>query len=147
MDFDAALIIQTNQDQELDAQKLDAQKLDVEKQEAWVLRAGAELWKAVVLEAECPADDTRKALTAVRRALDCARRLRHATGIPDAERCHLESECKKAVGTQILALRQWGQGRGLHWDDDFGTRWGQALSSCDDAPNPLSSDQPSGPSR
>lgn len=96
-------------------------------QEAWTLRAGAELWKAFVAEANCPASDTQKALKAVRHALDCARRLRVAAGISEATRKELEAECVQAAEEQVLALRQWGRGRGMRWGADWGTRWGEAL--------------------
>ena len=97
--------------------------------EAWVLRAGAELWKAVVAEAENPAADTQAALAAVRLALDCARRLRCAGGISEAVRDELEAECDNAAESQILALQQWGRGRGMHWESEWGTQWGETLSS------------------
>lgn len=96
--------------------------------EAWVLRAGAELWKAVVAEADSPAEDTQDALAAVRAALDCARRLRccpqEAT---HEERLTLSDECDQAADAQLLALRRWGQGRGQQWDEDWGTQWGEEL--------------------
>lgn len=96
--------------------------------EAWVLRAGAELWKAVIAEAASPAGDTQEALSAVRAALDCARRLRCCSPeITEEERTHLSGECEHAATVQILALRQWGRGRGLHWNEDWGTQWGEAL--------------------
>ncbi len=112
-----------NQDQ-------DAREQDV--REAWVLRAGAELWKAVVAEAGKPAEDTQKALEAVRSALDCARRLRCAGNISAAARGELEAECGKAAERQMQALQQWGRGRGLRWEKEWGTRWGETLSSEDD---------------
>ena len=96
--------------------------------EAWVLRAGAELWKAVVAEAGNPAQDTQDALRAVRAALDCARRLRCCS--PDLtaeERARLSTECEHAGEAQMLALLAWGRGRGLRWDENWGTRWGEAL--------------------
>ena len=95
--------------------------------EAWTLRAGAELWKAVVAEADCPAQDTQQALAAVRHALNCARRLRVA-GDLSGEACRkLEAECDHAAEQQMQALRQWGRGRGMSWEADWGTRWGDAL--------------------
>lgn len=102
--------------------------------EAWVLRAGAELWKAVVAEAGDPAEDTQKALFAVRAALDCARRLRCCSPeIAPEERARLSAECDRAAEAQMLALHTWGRGRGLHWDKNWGTQWGEAL-----LPAPLS---------
>ncbi len=103
-------------------------KNNQDAREAWVLRAGAELWKAVIAEAESPAEDTQEALAAVRAALYCARRLR---GCPQEaapeERRLLSAECARAADAQLLALRQWGQKRGQHWDEDWGTQWGEAL--------------------
>ena len=96
--------------------------------EAWVLRAGAELWKAVVAESGSPAEDTQKALEAVRSALDCARRLRCAGEIAEQERAVLCAEAARAAERQALALQQWGRGRGLHWGADWGVQWGEALS-------------------
>lgn len=96
--------------------------------EAWMLRAGAELWKAVVAEANHPANDTQKALAAVRAALDCARRLRCCPETATAEeREVLSRECLQASEDQYLALRRWGQGRGLPQDEEWGTQWGEAL--------------------
>ncbi len=96
--------------------------------EAWVLRAGAELWKAVVAEAGHPAEDTQKALAAVRSALDCARRVRCCPPeVPKTQREAISAECDRAAEAQVLALRRWGQGRGLHWDEDWGTQWGESL--------------------
>lgn len=96
--------------------------------EAWVLRAGAELWKAVVTEASEPAEDTQKALSAVRAALNCARRLRCCSPKAVAsERARLSAECDRATEDQMLALRTWGHGRGRLWDKDWGTQWGEAL--------------------
>lgn len=95
--------------------------------EAWVLRAGAELWKAVIAEAGHPAEDTQKALSAVRAALDCARRLRCSPEVTAEERTRLSAECDRAAEAQMLALRAWGRGRGLRWDEDWGTQWGEAL--------------------
>lgn len=98
--------------------------------EAWVLRAGAELWKAVVAEADAPAKDTQEALSAVRAALDCARRLRCCSPKVTAEERHaLSAECDCAAEAQMLALRAWGRGRGLRWDEDWGTQWGETLVS------------------
>jgi len=94
--------------------------------EAWLLRAGAELWKAVVAEAERPAEDTQTALAAVRHALDCARRLRRAG---EHEHVALLEQCAQATKNQMLALQQWGRGRGLNWDDEWGTQWGETLSA------------------
>ncbi len=105
-------------------------KLDQDAREAWLLRAGAELWKAVIAEAGCPAADTQEALAAVRHALDCARRLRRAG---EHEHVALLEQCAQATKKQMLALQQWGWGRGLKWDDDWGTQWGEALSSEDSA--------------
>ena len=99
-----------------------------EKREAWVLRAGAELWKAVVMEADHPAADTQKALQAVRFALDCARCLRQAGDIPEAERAILSKQAASAATLQALALQQWGRGRGRGWDADWGIQWGEMLS-------------------
>ncbi len=94
--------------------------------EAWLLRAGAELWKAVVAEAECPAADTQAALAAVRHALNCARRLRRAG---EQEHVALLEQCAQATKNQMMALQQWGQGRGLNWDSDWGTQWGETLAA------------------
>lgn len=94
--------------------------------EAWLLRAGAELWKAVVAEAERPAADTQTALAAVRHALDCARRLRRAG---EHEHVALLEQCAQATQKQMLALQQWGRGRGLNWDKEWGTHWGETLSA------------------
>ena len=111
-----------------DAREEDAREEDA--REAWVLRAGAELWKAVVAEAGDPAEDTRKALFAVRAALDCARRLRCCSyGVTAEEHARLSAECERAAEAQMLALRAWGRGRGLRWDDDWGIQWGEALSA------------------
>ena len=96
--------------------------------EAWVLRAGAELWNAVVAEAQHPAEDTQKALAAVRAALDCARRLRRCPpAVTAQERDRLAFECSQAAENQRLALRQWGRGREMHWDEEWGTQWGEEL--------------------
>jgi len=96
--------------------------------EAWVLRAGAELWKTVVAEGGSPAEDTQEALAAVRSALDCARRLRCCSPeVTEQERIVLTAECNRAADTQLFALRQWGQGRDLDWDEEWGTQWGEAL--------------------
>ena len=65
--------------------------------DAWVLRAGAELWKAVIAEADHPAEDTQKALAAVRYALDCARFLRCAEAITEPERSALAAEAAQAA--------------------------------------------------
>lgn len=108
---------------------------DEDKREAWVLRAGAELWKAVVAEAGSPAEDTQKALEAVRNALDCARRLRCAGDIPRETWLKLEAECEQASEMQASALQQWGRGRGMDWGEDWGTQWGETL-----APKSRSSD-------
>lgn len=98
--------------------------------EAWALRAGAELWKAVVAEAGNPAEDTQKALFAVRAALDCARRLRCCSPKITAEERHaLSAECDCAAEAQVLALRAWGRGRGLHWGEEWGMQWGETLVS------------------
>ncbi len=105
--------------------------------EAWVLRAGAELWKAVVTEAGDPAEDTQKALSAVRAALDCARRLRCCPPeVTAEEHARLSAECDRAAEAQILALRAWGWGRGRHWNEDWGLRWGETLLSEDNATHP-----------
>lgn len=101
-------------------------KSNEDAQEAWLLRAGAELWKAVVAEAQSPAADTQAALAAVRHALDCARRLRRAG---EHERAALLEQCAQATRSQMIALQQWGRGRGLNWDDDWGTQWGETLSA------------------
>lgn len=96
--------------------------------EAWVLRAGAELWKAAVAEADSPAEDTQNALSAVRAALDCARRLRCCSPeVMSEERVRLSAECDRAAKSQVLALQAWGQGRDRHWNEDWGTQWGEAL--------------------
>ena len=96
--------------------------------EAWVLRAGAELWKAVIAEAGSPAEDTQNALSAVRAALDCARRLRCCSPeVTEEERAALSAECDRAAEAQLFALHAWGKGRGLCWDEDWGTQWGEAL--------------------
>ena len=118
-----------SQKQGTDAQSKDAQEEDV--REAWVLRAGAELWKVVVAEAEHPAADTQIALAAVRLALDCARRLRCAGDISEAARNDLETECDNAAEAQMLALQQWGRGRGMQWGTEWGMQWGETLSSED----------------
>ena len=116
-------------------------KKDEDAHEAWVLRAGAELWKAVVAEAQHPADDTQKALAAVRAALDCARRLRCCSPVAAAqERELLSLECAQAAENQRLALRQWGQGRGMHWGEEWGTQWGEALLPDTPAPAEAGSD-------
>ena len=92
------------------------------------MRAGAELWKVVVAEAGFPAEDTQAALAAVRAALDCARRLRCCSPeVTAAERARLSAECDRAGEAQILALQAWGYGRGLRWDKEWGTQWGEAL--------------------
>lgn len=105
--------------------------------EAWVLRAGAELWKAVVAEAGDPAEDTQRALFAVRAALDCARRLRCCSPEVTAEdRELLSAECERAAEAQTLALRAWGCGRGLRWDKNWGTQWGEALLPSPTEPVP-----------
>ncbi len=101
-------------------------KSNEDAREAWLLRAGAELWKAVVSEAESPAPDTQIALAAVRHALDCARRLRRAG---EQEHAALLEECAQATHNQVWALQQWGRGRGLNWDEDWGTQWGETLSA------------------
>ncbi len=101
--------------------------------EAWLLRAGAELWKAVVAEAGSPAEDTQIALAAVRHALDCARRLRRAE---EREHVALLEQCAQATKNQMTALQQWGRGRGLNWDDDWGTQWGETLSLESPPPGP-----------
>ena len=102
--------------------------------EAWVLRAGAELWKAVVAEAGDPAEDTQKALSAVRAALDCARRLRCCSSkVTAEERQALSIECDRAGEAQLFALRAWGRGRGLCWNEDWGMQWGETLVSENDA--------------
>ena len=100
-------------------------KSEEDAREAWLLRAGAELWKAVVAEAECPAD-TQIALAAVRHALDCARCLRRAG---EEEQVALLEQCAQATKKQMLALQQWGCGRGLKWDEDWGTQWGETLAA------------------
>ncbi len=111
---------------------------DHEVREAWVLRAGAELWKAVVAEAGHPAEDTRKALFAVRAALDCARRLRCCSSeVAPAERARLSAECDRAAEAQLDALRKWGRGRGRRWDDEWGIQWGEALVSETGGPPPV----------
>ena len=98
--------------------------------EAWILRAGAELWKAVVAEAGQPAEDTQNALSAVREALDCARRLRCCSPeVTPKQRRMLSEECDRAAEAQLLALRAWGKGRGLRWDEDWGMQWGETLVS------------------
>ena len=117
--------------QSRDSQIQDENAQEEDVREAWVLRAGAELWKVVVAEAEHPAADTQIALAAVRLALDCARRLRCAGDISEAARNDLETECDKAAETQMLALQQWGRGRGMHWGSEWGTQWGETLSSED----------------
>ena len=101
-------------------------KSQEDAREAWLLRAGAELWKAVVAEAENPAADTQTALAAVRHALDCARRLRRAE---EREHTALLEQCAQATQDQIRALQQWGRGRGLNWDSDWGTLWGETLAA------------------
>lgn len=103
-------------------------KKDEDAREAWILRAGAELWKAVVAEAGFPAEDTQKALAAVRTALNCARCLRCCSPeVTASERARLSAECDRAGEAQMLALRAWGRGRGLRWDKEWGTQWGEAL--------------------
>ena len=97
-----------------------------DQRDAWVLRAGAALWKAVTAEVE-PAEDTREALQAVRLALDCARRLRCAGDISAARRGTLEAECMQAEASQIQALRQWCLGRGLSAARDWGEQWGETI--------------------
>lgn len=101
---------------------------DDDAREAWVLRAGAELWKAVVAEGSSPAEDTQKALAAVRFALDSARRLRCAGDVPEHEHAHLAAQAAQAATVQLLALQQWGRGRGLNWEADWGMQWGEMLS-------------------
>ena len=102
--------------------------MNEDAREAWVLRAGAELWRAVVAEAQQPAQDTQAALAAVRAALDCARRLRRCpTEVGAEEKSLLSAECSRAAEAQLRALRQWGRGRGMQWDADWGTQWGEAL--------------------
>lgn len=105
---------------------MNQKKTEEDEREAWLLRAGAELWRAVVAEAENPAADTQIALTAVRYALDCARCLRRAE-----ERDHvaLLERCAQATQNQVVALQQWGRGRGLNWDKNWGTQWGETLSA------------------
>ena len=105
------------------------QKHNQDMRDAWVLRAGAELWKAVIAEAGSPAEDTQKALEAVRCALDCARRLRCAGDVPQAILLLLEAECTQAADEQTAALQQWNKGRGLNWNEDWGTQWGETLSA------------------
>ncbi len=100
-------------------------KSQEDAREAWLLRAGAELWKAVVAETEHPAADTQIALAAVRHALDCARRLRRSE---EQEHVALLEQCAQATKSQMMALQQWGRGRGLKWDNDWGTQWGETLS-------------------
>jgi len=97
-----------------------------DQRDAWVLRAGAELWKAVAAEGK-PAQDTREALQAVRLALDCARRLRCAGEVSDARRRVLELACAQAEAAQIQALRRWCLGRGLSAGRDWGEQWGETL--------------------
>ncbi len=101
-------------------------KSQEDAREAWLLRAGAELWKAVVAEAEHPAADTQAALAAVRHALNCARRLRRAG---ELEHVVLLEQCAQATKNHALALQQWGRGRGLNWDADWGTQWGETLAA------------------
>ena len=101
-------------------------KSQEDAQEAWLLRAGAELWKAVVAEAASPAADTQTALAAVRHALDCARCLRRAR---EEEHVALLEQCAQATKNQMLALQQWGRGRGFKWDEDWGTQWGEMLAA------------------
>ena len=101
-------------------------KSQEDAREAWLLRAGAELWKAVVAEAEHPAADTQVALAAVRHALDCARCLRRAR---EEEHVALLEQCAQATKKQMMALQQWGRGRGLKWDEDWGTQWGEMLAA------------------
>ncbi len=98
-----------------------------DRRDAWLLRAGAELWKAVVAEAEHPSEDTRAALQSVRLALDCARRLRGAGGMPEAGRRTLEAECADAADAQADALCRWCLGRGLNASCDWGEQWGDTL--------------------
>jgi hypothetical protein len=104
-------------------------KKDEDVREAWALRAGAELWKAVIAEADRPAEDTQQALEAVRHALDCARRLRCAGDIPSAARRALEAECDDAADRQRMALQHWGRGRGMTWEKEWGTQWGETLQA------------------
>lgn len=99
-----------------------------EMRDAWVLRAGAELWKAAIAEADSLAEDTQKALEAVRNALDCARRLRFASEIGPSELSELSAAAARAANDQVLALQQWGRGRGMNWETDWGTQWGEALT-------------------
>jgi hypothetical protein len=113
--------------------------------DAWVLRAGAELWKAVVTESGSPSEDTQKALEAVRYALDCARRLRCAGDIPERERVFLSAEAARSAEMQAMALHQWGQGRGLNWEARWGTQWGEALSPDALSPDALSPDNAASP--
>lgn len=101
-------------------------KPNEDTREAWLLRAGAELWKAVVAEAGSPSPDTQVALAAVRHALDCARRLRRAE---EHEHVALLEQCAQATKNQMRALQQWGRGRGLDWDENWGTVWGETLSA------------------
>ena len=108
-------------------------------QEAWLLRAGAELWKAVVAEADFQSKDTQAALAAVRHALDCARRLRRAK---QQEEDTLRQQCDQATQQQMTALQQWGRGRGMNWDADWGTQWGEALSTEGRQPSPTCDDIP-----
>lgn len=105
---------------------MNQKKTEQDAREAWLLRAGAELWKAVVAEAECPAADTQAALAAVRHALDCARCLRRAG---EQEHVALLERCAQATQNQTRALQQWGRGRGLNWDAEWGTQWGETLSA------------------
>jgi hypothetical protein len=110
-------------------QNKNSSKHKEDAREAWALRAGAELWKAVIAEAASPAEDTQKALEAVRHALDCARRLRCAGEIPAALRRALEAECDEAADRQRAALQRWGRGRGMTWGKDWGAQWGETLSA------------------
>ena len=108
------------------------QKQNEDMRDAWVLRAGAELWKAVRAEADHPAEDTQKALGAVRFALNCARHLRCAGEISALARLKLEEECALASDAQTAALQEWGLGRGRRWGSEWGALWGETLSEeCD----------------
>ncbi len=103
--------------------------------DAWVLRAGAELWKVVVQEADRPAADTQKALRAVRDALDCARCLRRAGRATEMEREALAREADAAWIRQFHALQEWGQNRGLNWGTEWGTQWGESLRTAESPAN------------
>ncbi|MGI4789677.1 MAG: hypothetical protein ACRYFS_12595 [Janthinobacterium lividum] len=111
--------------------------------DAWVLRAGAELWKAVIAEAGSPAEDTQKALKAVRNALDCARRLRYAGEVAELEREVLAAEAVRSTQVQAMALQKWGNGRGLNWGTEWGAQWGEALAAgSSEIPDPTDTDPP-----